>query len=76
MQIEDGENGFLVSSVEQAAARIVQLLKDDRLRATMGEKARDSVRGRFLLTRLFEQYLDLFESFEPRFGLRGDRAHG
>jgi len=76
MQIEDGENGFLVSSVEQAAARIVQLLKDDRLRATMGEKARDSVRGRFLLTRLFEQYLDLFESFEPRFGLRGDRALG
>jgi trehalose synthase len=76
MQIEDGENGFLVSSVEQAAARIVQLLKDDRLRATMGEKARDSVRGKFLLTRLFEQYLDLFESFEPRFGLRGDRAPG
>jgi len=26
-QIEDGMNGFLVSSVEEAAARIVQLIK-------------------------------------------------
>ena len=71
MQIEDGVNGFVVSSVEQAAARIVQLLRDPRLREEMGEKARRTVRERFLLTRLFEQYLDLFASLEPHYVVRG-----
>jgi trehalose synthase len=68
-QIEDGVSGFLVSSVEEAAARIVTLVKDERLRRSLGEKARDSVRSRYLLTRLLEQYLDLFASFEPDFRL-------
>jgi trehalose synthase len=69
-QIRDGENGFLVSSVEQAAERIVLLLKDEKRRREMGEKARESVRRRFLMTRLMEQYLDLFGSFEMIFRLR------
>jgi trehalose synthase len=38
-QIEDGVNGFLVSSVEEAAARIVQLIKDEKLRKQMGGKS-------------------------------------
>src|SRR5436309_9962436 len=59
-QIEDGVNGFLVSSVEEAAARIVQLLKDKKLRDQMGERARDIVREKFLLPRYVEQYFDLF----------------
>src|SRR5213079_2179676 len=59
-QIEDGVNGFLVSSIEQAATRIVQLLKDKKLRDQMGERARDTVREKFLLPRYVEQYLDLF----------------
>jgi len=63
-QIEDGENGFLVSSVEEAAGRIVQLLKDERLRRRMGRKAAESSRKKFLLTRLLEEYIDLFASFE------------
>ncbi len=66
-QIQDGENGFLVSSVDEAAARLVQLLKDEELRETMGKKARESVRENFLLTRYMEQYLDLFSSFETVF---------
>jgi trehalose synthase len=69
-QIEDGVNGFLVSSVEEAAARIVQLIKDDKLRKRMGERARETVKERFLLTRLLEQYLDLFSSFETLHPLR------
>jgi trehalose synthase len=59
-QIEDGVNGFLVSSVEEAAERIVCLLEDEKLREEMGRKARETVRDRFLLTRYVEQYLDLF----------------
>jgi trehalose synthase len=69
-QIEDGVNGFLVSSVEDAAHRIVQLVKDGKLRERMGRKARQTVAGRFLLTRYLEQYVDLFGSFETVFRLR------
>jgi hypothetical protein len=68
-QIEKGVNGFLVSSIEEAAARIVQLIKDKGLRERLGQKGRETVRERFLLTRLLAQYLDLFNSFETRFRL-------
>src|SRR5216110_517412 len=57
-QIEDGVNGFLVNSVEEATERIVQLLEDDKLRERLGKKARETVREKFLLTRYLEQYLD------------------
>ena len=63
-QIEDGVNGFLVSSVKEAAARMVELLKDKNLREQIGRKGRETVRERFLLTRYLEQYLDLFSAFE------------
>jgi trehalose synthase len=62
-QIDDRENGFLVSSIEEAAERIVQLLLDPRLRARMGARARQKARENFLLTRYLEQYLDLLASF-------------
>ncbi len=68
-QIDDGVNGFLVSSIEEAAQRIVQLLINSDLRRQMGERARETVRHSFLLTRYLEQYLDLFSSFEPVFRL-------
>lgn len=68
-QIEDGVNGFLVSSIEEAAERIVHLIKDEALRERLGRKAQETVRSRFLMTRLLEQYLDLFNSFETIFRL-------
>ncbi|HEV8342583.1 MAG TPA: glycosyltransferase [Candidatus Binatia bacterium] len=69
-QIQDGLNGFLVSSVEEAADRVVHLIKDEKLRKQMGKRAKESVRERFLLTRLLEQYLDLFNLFETVHRLR------
>ncbi|MFQ5787779.1 MAG: glycosyltransferase, partial [Thermodesulfobacteriota bacterium] len=48
-QIDNGENGFLVSSIEEAAQRIVQLLKDKDLRQQLGQKAKETVREGFLL---------------------------
>jgi trehalose synthase len=69
-QIRDGENGFLVTTVQQAADRIVQVIKDPRLRKELGEKAHETVRERFLLTRLMEQELDLIGAFEANFRLR------
>jgi trehalose synthase len=68
-QIEDGVNGFLVSSVEEAAQRIVQLINDEDLREQMGQKARETVRQRFLMIRLLEQHLDLLNSFETIYRL-------
>lgn len=69
-QIRNGVNGFLVSSVEEAAARMVQLIKDRKLRQMMGQKAKETVRNKFLLTRYLEQYLDLFSSFETTYRLK------
>jgi trehalose synthase len=69
-QIENGVNGFLVSSIDEAAERIVRLLKDEKLREEMGREARESVREKFLLTRYLEHYLDVFGAFETSFRLR------
>ena len=68
-QIEDGVNGFLVSTVEQTAERIVTLLKDEGRRISMGQRAHETVRDRFLMTRLMEQYLTLIDGFEATFSL-------
>ncbi len=69
-QIDDGKNGFLVSSVKQAARRLVQLIKNEKLRDKMGKNGRETVREKFLLSRLLEQYLDLFDSFETVYRLK------
>jgi trehalose synthase len=61
-QIEDGVNGFLVSSIEETAKQIVKLVNDKELRDEMGRKARETVRKNFLLTRYLEQHLDLFDA--------------
>jgi len=68
-QIEDGVNGFLVSSVEEAAQRMVQLIADEGLRERIGQRAKETVRERFLMIRLLEQYLDLLGSFETIYRL-------
>jgi trehalose synthase len=58
-QIKDGENGFLVDSVDQAAERIVQLLENERLREQLGSRARETVRENFLMSGLMEDWVDL-----------------
>jgi trehalose synthase len=72
-QIRDGVNGFLVSNIPEAAGRIVRLLKDDGLRGRLGQQAMETVRRKFLLVRLLEQYVDLLNSFEIRFNVRENR---
>jgi trehalose synthase len=60
MQIEDGENGYLVDSVETAAARTADLLRDPTRADEMGELGRGHVRRNFLSTRELEDWLTLF----------------
>jgi len=61
-QIRNGENGFLVETVEQTAERIVQLLQAPVLRKKIGAAARESVRENFLLSRLVDDWIDLLGS--------------
>ena len=68
-QIEEGINGFLVSSIEETAEKIVRLLRDRALCKRLGRAARETVQEKFLLSRLLEQYLDLFNSFETIYRL-------
>ena len=76
-QIKDEDNGFLVNSSEEAAERIIQVIQDTSLQEKMGQKAKESVKKQFLMTRLLEQYLDLFNSFEVSFNLKDiARIHG
>ncbi len=70
-QIEDGVNGYLVNNAEEAAARIVTVLKDGKLHERLSRNARESVRRRFLMPRMMEDWLDLIGAFEVQFRLKG-----
>src|SRR5215204_1105392 len=63
-QIKDEWNGFLVKTSDEAAARIVQVLKDPQLREQLGVRATESVREKFLMSRLLEDWLDLLIRYE------------
>jgi trehalose synthase len=59
LQIEDGKNGFLVSSVEACADRVLRLLEDPRLRSRMGRAGRERARRRFLTIRELEDHVSM-----------------
>ena len=65
VQIENGVNGFLVSSPEECGRRLIELLQDSELRTRMGKAARESVRQRFLLPRLALDYLKVGQAHVP-----------
>ncbi|HET9730616.1 MAG TPA: glycosyltransferase [Acidimicrobiia bacterium] len=60
LQIDDGVNGALVDSVEEAAARTADLLRDPARAAAMGAAGREHVRRNFLSTRELDDWLRLF----------------
>jgi trehalose synthase len=63
-QIKDEWNGFLVKTPDEAATRIVHVLKDPKLRERLGARAKESVREKFLMSRLLEDWLDLLIMYE------------
>jgi trehalose synthase len=65
-QITDGENGFLVETVDQAAARILQVLNDRPLRDRLGARAKETVRKQFLMSRLLEDWFDLIARYRAK----------
>lgn len=60
LQVLDGKTGFLVTSVEEAADRVVVLLRDPELADRMGRAGHEHVRENFLITRYLRDYLALF----------------
>jgi trehalose synthase len=60
LQIRDGFDGYLVDSVEQCAARIVDLLADPVAADALGAQGREHVRDNFLCTRELDNWLSLF----------------
>jgi trehalose synthase len=60
-QITDGVNGFLVhpENEDGFAARIIDVLEDPGLGEELGRQGRQTVRERFLITRLIMDYLDI-----------------
>jgi trehalose synthase len=65
-QIEDGRNGYLVDDVPTCADRVLGILDDPVAAAELGRRGRATVRDRFLMTRLLEQYLGWFDAFVRR----------
>jgi trehalose synthase len=49
LQIKDGENGYLVDTVEQAAERVLYLLKNNEMAKQMGKNGKEFVRENFLI---------------------------
>jgi trehalose synthase len=60
LQIREGFDGFLVDTVEDCAARIIDLLADPVGADAMGSQGREHVRKNFLSTRELEDWLRLF----------------
>jgi trehalose synthase len=62
LQMQGGAGGFLVGSVEGCAEKTLRLLKDPGEGRDLAEMGRESVRERFLLTRLIADELELYAS--------------
>ncbi len=69
LQLRDGFNGYLVDSVEECAARTIDLLADPVGADAMGSQGREFVRDNFLSTRELEDWLVLFGDLQD--GSRG-----
>jgi trehalose synthase len=57
LTVRDGVDGFLAPDPEQAAARIVELVRDPGLAIEMGRAGRERVRENFLVTSALEREL-------------------
>ena len=62
MQFPAGYEQYLVATIEECAARMVELLGDERRREAFGDAAREHVRQEYLLPRLLRDELRLVKS--------------
>ncbi|MEX0785640.1 MAG: glycosyltransferase [Dehalococcoidia bacterium] len=62
LQLQHGETGYLVDSVEETIRYVAALLNDAPLADRMGAAGREFVRERFLITRYLRDYLTIFRT--------------
>lgn len=75
LQVINGKTGYLVSNDKQAIDACVKLLKNKKLRLSLGKQGREHVRKNFLITRHLLDYLRLFDyylSIQHRFNIGRD----
>ena len=60
LQIQDGETGYLVTSIEECGKRVLELMRNPARAQKMGERGREVVRQNFLSTANLRNYLRLF----------------
>ncbi len=67
-QIEDGRNGFLLepTDTEGFADRVIHLLRNPKEGKELGRQGKETVREKFLITRLLTDYLDMLNSIMCR----------
>lgn len=61
-QIDNNRTGILVDpyDFDKCAEKVIMLLKDEKMANQIGERAREMVRKKFLITRHMDDYLKLF----------------
>ena len=64
LQVEDGVSGYLVDTVEQCAARSIEVLADPGLGQRLGRAGKEHVRRNFLMPRLLRDWLGIMTALE------------
>jgi len=60
LQVQDGQTGYLVDTVDDCAARILDILNDPGLGRSLGLRGKEHVRANFLMPRYLRDYLKIF----------------
>jgi trehalose synthase len=60
LQIQNGESGYLVDTVEECAERAIGVLRDPALGKDLGRRGKEHVRAHFLMPRLLRDWLRIF----------------
>ena len=60
LQVEDGVSGYLVTTVEECAARSLEILDDPEHARALGRHGKEQVRRKFLTPRYLRDYLRIF----------------
>jgi trehalose synthase len=64
LQVVDGETGYLITSPEEAADRMLRVLRDPGLAKRLGRAGKERAREMFLTPRLLRDWLRLFGGLE------------
>jgi trehalose synthase len=66
LQIQDGETGYLVRSIEECTARTLEILRQPTQARQLAARGREEVRHNFLSTANLRNYLRLFNELAGR----------